>query len=107
MKEKEYMREAAERQAGVGSPLVQRPTSPVEIEMQGLSEMIGNLHKRVSVLEERLRPALHMEIDKASPGQTTKSTSTGVPLADQLRSVYDSMTLLHNRLDDLIERVAL
>jgi hypothetical protein len=93
---------------GQANTISSRPMSPVECEMQGLSEMLGTLHKRFSVLEERLRPILHGQIDKPSPAEIpVPTTSTGVPFADHLRSMFETATVLRNRLDDVTERLAL
>jgi hypothetical protein len=76
--------------------------------MQGLSELLGTLHKRFSVLEERLRPVLHAQMDKPSPAECPVPTSsTGVVLADQLRSLFETAVVLRNRMDDVTERMAL
>jgi hypothetical protein len=92
-------------QVGGIAPIA-RTLSPVECEMQELSELLSILHKRLSTLEEKLHPVLHGQIDKPQPGQPPCETTTGVPLADHLRSLRGSAISLRDCMDDILERVA-
>jgi hypothetical protein len=116
------MREAAEQQmramqnvypqgaslsASLGQANMHAPMSPVAAEVQGLYEMVDTLHKRFTTLEERLRPVLMSGPECPSAGTSPATASTGVPLADQLRSTFDMAAQLRDRMETLAARIAL
>jgi hypothetical protein len=112
------MKEAAEQQmrgmlnayqpnsASLGQANMRTPLSPVASEMQALTEIVDMLHKRLSTLEERLRPVLVSGPECPTADAMPATASTGVPLADQIRMTGEMAVQLRDRMEGIISRVA-
>jgi hypothetical protein len=93
--------------ASLGQANMHAPMSPVAAEVQAIYEVIDTLHKRFTTLEERLRPVLMSGPECPTAGAIPASQSTGVPLADQLRSSFDMAISLRDRMESMNGRIAL